>query len=222
MKISGRNKPVITILESFAYQPLIRQVQKKMPPRKKDAGEGTSNADTENVSGNKISKKKEEIQVRINIFKKIKETLRCGKCQKMPRPKMLMYSYGENLTCEECYGNRALLEPIDGDSLSNKLLKEELPFECKNTDFGCDVISMPDDLKIHEEQQCNFFEVHCAVLSCTEETFGNLNYADHLEQQHADLTTVTLDDNDNTFKLQFEVTRNPAPRQQQQQQVRKR
>lgn len=154
------------------------------------------------------------------MYKNLKEKIRCSLCGNLPRPRKAMRTRpGGRLLCSECAVNGYGAErEMDDESLINKLLAEELPFECKNTEHGCDVILMPDELPAHEAQ-CLNYQVHCAVLSC-EDAVGNLVYANHLETQHPDLQTVEKDnDLENTFKIQnsledFDGVRPEIPRGQ--------
>ena len=85
---------------------------------------------------------------------------------------------------------------------------EYLPFQCKNTDYGCTEIFMETELFDHEKY-CDYQRVNCANLSCkTEISF--LNLVDHFGEFHA-RESKAFEDANKRLKLPFTL---PTAQQQ--------
>lgn len=158
------------------------------------------------------SRFKSKSDYHVQLFYDMKEHIRCSRCKRLPRPKDKIYRCVCGKTaCAKCgvcckgercgrrkwvVGRKAYYE-CDGflpfpkptpDPLLNQLLATQLPFECKNTRFGCKQILMPDELFQHEDN-CLDQPINCADLTC-QETVGFLSYLDHFEARHAGQMTA--------------------------------
>jgi len=86
--------------------------------------------------------------------------------------------------------------------ISNQIL-QQLPFECKNTRFGCKEILMAKEILEHEKN-CLYRAINCPVLNCFSTDLAYLSLNDHIEKCHKDGMKCF----ENKLKIQIKIGSN--------------
>ena len=107
--------------------------------------------------------KKQDFEVRKQLFNSLEDDLRCHKCKELPRPEMsqIFRCFNSHTICSNC---NSCCSQIYLNRFGSKLIKI-MPFECKHKKYGCNGIFMAEDLIDHEET-CDSRKVYCAAITC--------------------------------------------------------